>query len=483
MKFEMINPMPVPKVVTPAQVSGKTQGNNVLSDQQESFPDLLAGNENPATLLSELLQNGADVPVDDLEGTENPLEESLIETDQLPTEIISKTALAADPLNITVIDSEDPVLLPLSPSGADKILPDEQVLTEEDPDILHPLPATQQSASVMPVASLLAERVVEQPVIARAATDLLSGTSKLNSDLQVMKAELIRRQASQNAGPVVSNPIGTGREAGPKPLAGLPAAGQPVNQLPPGPAIPQAQNGLSTLPGVLSQMNNSVAGAGHLGASLSEAVSSIRGAEVSQLMPDKPNGLMVTRSEGQVPFQPAMTASQLPDFITREVSVELRSQSRGPDMVATNNANGAPTNLKRIEVQLVPKNLGVVEISVQKDANGIRIMVRAETAEAERIISSERSAIQEAMRNAGLNLDEMRVVSMSAADREQAMRGGKSFDQGYSQEQFDGSLQQPDHGESDQPQKENEVPDQVLNANQDPKNGEADYGRRPGIYL
>ena len=74
-------------------------------------------------------------------------------------------------------------------------------------------------------------------------------------------------------------------------------------------------------------------------------------------------------------------------------------------------ANPATQNTQRMEIQLVPKSLGVIEIAMQRTDAGVSVQIQAQTADAERLLNSDRQALQEVMRNAGILVDEIKVVA------------------------------------------------------------------------
>lgn len=193
--------------------------------------------------------------------------------------------------------------------------------------------------------------------------------------------------------------------------------------------------------------------------------------------------MTVGRQENHFTFQPTLTMSQLPEFITRETSSLTTGTMRGPEIPNPAITQSAAQNLKRIEVQLVPRNLGVVEITVQRDNNGIQIMVRAETAEAEKLIASERNTIQEAMRNAGLALDDLKVVSLPPADRDANGRGGKPLEFGFSQEDVDHQFQDADHEEQGHDRRLEDGSDADLSAGEGRAGNGDPATPRLGIYL
>ncbi|MEM7290154.1 MAG: flagellar hook-length control protein FliK [Pseudomonadota bacterium] len=149
--------------------------------------------------------------------------------------------------------------------------------------------------------------------------------------------------------------------------------------------------------------------------------------------------LNATKKDSHISFLQPVMVSQLPDMMSRIAKDAISFPAANIEMETQ--ASAAAKSMTKLEIQLVPKNLGVVQITMQKQDGAVSIMIQAETAEAERLLASESGALKEALRNVGLSLEEMRVMPMAASDREGDTKFGRAFgselDQREDQQEFD----------------------------------------------
>lgn len=145
--------------------------------------------------------------------------------------------------------------------------------------------------------------------------------------------------------------------------------------------------------------------------------------EVHSVDPKPLPQVSVTKSENHVSFLQPTLPARIPELVSRVASQPQAFQPAS--RIAAEAASMADRPVAKIEVQLVPKNLGTVQISVQRQEGAVSIVIRAETVEAERILASETNAIRESLRSVGLTLDDLKFQPLPVADRETESRAFK----------------------------------------------------------
>jgi hypothetical protein len=197
--------------------------------------------------------------------------------------------------------------------------------------------------------------------------------------------------------------------------------------------------------------------------------------------------LTVTKQETQFSFLPLVTPDNLANTLVRTVRADVASSIDRSQTVATPKMDSTGS-IRQIELQLVPKSLGVVNVTIQRTETGMTILANVSTLDAEKVLYRETSAINEAMKKAGLVLDEIKITfnpsleqsqnsRMSDPNEGHANRGG--FDQAQNDDRMtndadDGAL----FGESDQDERsassDDHGKDDIVTAPKD---------RRSGVYL
>ncbi|MFK5979811.1 MAG: flagellar hook-length control protein FliK [Rhizobiaceae bacterium] len=165
--------------------------------------------------------------------------------------------------------------------------------------------------------------------------------------------------------------------------------------------------------------------------------------------------------------------------------LELR-QSGDLEMMGRDVKTDANKPVKVIEVQLMPRNLGTVGITIRNVAGRINISIEVQGAEAERLIKNEVDKIVGAIRQAGQVVEDISIkrgVQMSQQtdsltdDRETGRQGEANFDQNSGNPMWQSSHSREDEGSN--PQRFDEIGVQ--------ERGEittgSDKAARQGIYL
>ncbi|MEM9279140.1 MAG: flagellar hook-length control protein FliK, partial [Pseudomonadota bacterium] len=117
-------------------------------------------------------------------------------------------------------------------------------------------------------------------------------------------------------------------------------------------------------------------------------------------------------NEGRSDVLTLVSTADLPKKISKVIS-EVISKTGQSNVETVNDKGVRQTNtLQKLEIQLIPRTLGVIQISIEKTGNGVNITLSAETSEAERILLSEKSSVVEALRGVGKLVEDFKIVSL-----------------------------------------------------------------------
>ena len=146
-------------------------------------------------------------------------------------------------------------------------------------------------------------------------------------------------------------------------------------------------------------------------------------------------------------------------------------------------APDSPRSFQSIEVQLVPKNLGIVEVKIRHSNRHLGIVIETKTKEAESLLRSEIAAISKSLVAAGLSMDEI-TIRFNPRLEQNDLRDLRFVDTPPDKsvsESFNSDINQQSREELD---KKSKYQSQISN-----KNSESDQrissnsGRRRGIYM
>ena len=260
-------------------------------------------------------------------------------------------------------------------------------------------------------------------------------------------------------------------------------AGAPVVELPKV-ATPAAAN---TKIGNLAEVKATINQAAAKVAVAAEEVTSSQKDPRSAAKVEAPNVSVVSvvkTPAGQVPFLPQVTIKGLPDFVVREITA-LRFER--PDQ--TSNQNGLTAqNTQRagraVELQLVPRSLGVVEVRIVQQNGQLNVSIQTQTAEAANLLKAETNVIKQMLHNAGIVVDEYSVNLNSHLEQSQPTSRSMRDSEGGSQFQNfeankNGSGESSEFSGSDHDANEQA---QVLTPSLAETENE-DLGDRTGLYL
>jgi hypothetical protein len=117
--------------------------------------------------------------------------------------------------------------------------------------------------------------------------------------------------------------------------------------------------------------------------------------------------------------------SVLPSIVPHEISsVIARSMPElAGERIDVHNTTISDTanvrSIKSIELQLVPRSLGVIEVKLTRNNGQMNIMIRTQTAEAENLLRGETRALQDLVRSTGVLVDDIKVMIIQQSDLEQ----------------------------------------------------------------
>ncbi|MEM7069134.1 MAG: hypothetical protein AAF478_09640, partial [Pseudomonadota bacterium] len=139
-------------------------------------------------------------------------------------------------------------------------------------------------------------------------------------------------------------------------------------------------------------------------------------------------------NENQIQFPSQVTVAALPNIAARiSASLETRQSAQTADIPGSGSTTENKT-VKVVELQLVPKNLGLVELKISRTNYGAQILIQVETVEAERLLMAEKVSVYEAMRSVGMPVEDMKITLMSKADLEQQLAKGEHGNNASSQQ-------------------------------------------------
>lgn len=126
---------------------------------------------------------------------------------------------------------------------------------------------------------------------------------------------------------------------------------------------------------------------------------------VSLLKPTSPQGAAVSQ---QVPVFATVVPHEVAQLVARVSATQLSQPVASlVDDAPTISSSKQATS---IELQLVPRTLGVVDVKISSNVPGqLNIEIKTQTAEAETLMRSEMNSIKEALKAFGMSIDELRV--------------------------------------------------------------------------
>jgi flagellar hook-length control protein FliK len=150
----------------------------------------------------------------------------------------------------------------------------------------------------------------------------------------------------------------------------------------------------------------------------------------------------------QIPVVPLSTVPGLSNHVLMQVHPAITERANA---IESSLITPSPVRAgKSIELQLVPRSLGVVDMKIVNQNGIIRISIETETVEAQRLIRSEVSGMMESFRSAGLKLEDFTVTHNSRLDAaNQGERDGRGESQSFNQQQSanDASSRQQAYGQ------------------------------------
>ena len=139
----------------------------------------------------------------------------------------------------------------------------------------------------------------------------------------------------------------------------------------------------------------------------------------------------VMKNDGQHGMAIQIFAAELPKNISKIISESLKNAEISKTSSVDSSGNQQPHVLQKLELQLTPRNLGAVHLQIERTKGGISIKLAAETSEAERLLVTEKGSVIDAMRSAGLQVDEFKIGSFSSLGPSAEERQGKGSDNLY----------------------------------------------------
>ena len=119
-----------------------------------------------------------------------------------------------------------------------------------------------------------------------------------------------------------------------------------------------------------------------------------------------------TPQSGTVSQQVPVFATVVPHEVAPLVARVSAAQISQPTTSLLRDVDALPSTKQAtsIELQLVPRTLGVVDVKISSNVPGqLNIEIKTQTAEAETLMRNEMSSIREALRSLGLSFDDLRV--------------------------------------------------------------------------
>lgn len=206
------------------------------------------------------------------------------------------------------------------------------------------------------------------------------------------------------------------------------------------------------------------------------------------LLKNQLHNLTVEKDEGTLNIGRIAEQKTVPvpatTIITKAIIQNFQTQRI--DVPSNNLAIVAPvasSSLRLIEVQLVPKNLGVVEVKIRLSNRHMDIVIETKTKEAESLLRLEMSSISKTLASAGLSVDEITIrynPRLEHADSRENRLANTESDK-LTQENFNGEKGQQSRPELDQkPLNQSQNSNKLSNS--DPQNS-SNTGLRRGVYM
>lgn len=144
--------------------------------------------------------------------------------------------------------------------------------------------------------------------------------------------------------------------------------------------------------------------------------------------------ISISEYTSQISVLPSIAPHEISPVITRSMAEFAGKKIDVHNATNSDTANGR--SIKSIELQLVPRSLGVIEVKLTRNNGQMNIMIRTQTAEAENILRGETGTLQELIRSTGSIIDDIKVIILQQSDLEQSQqRQEKSHDSSF--QQFD----------------------------------------------
>ena len=157
-----------------------------------------------------------------------------------------------------------------------------------------------------------------------------------------------------------------------------------------------------------------------------------------------------TGPDNQLPILSQVTVSALPNVVARLSASADARQTIATPVSDTTAPVRATNNVRVVELQLIPKNLGVVELKITKTEQGAQITLQVETAQAERMLMSEKSSVYEAMKNIGMPVEEMKITLAPKSDANNDMKFDKQAGSEFQQDGLEAETRSDADAEQDQ---------------------------------
>lgn len=139
--------------------------------------------------------------------------------------------------------------------------------------------------------------------------------------------------------------------------------------------------------------------------------------EMVQLRPQQGRGVSQL-GNGQIPVFAGIAPHEVAEVIGRNLGgVDGTEGSRFLSSISSQVASAISN--KSIELQLVPRSLGVVHVKIANTQGQISIVMQTTTVEAEQLLRAELVPLQEAIRAAGHSIDDARIsIQHNSTDKE-----------------------------------------------------------------
>ena len=159
-----------------------------------------------------------------------------------------------------------------------------------------------------------------------------------------------------------------------------------------------------------------------------------QGVKIENVSIVKPTGSHVAQLTSQIPVFATLAPHDVASFIARASEPQL-SSGIAVRSGATNSVLPASKQTTSIELQLVPRSLGVVDVKISTNTPGqLNIEIIARTSEAENVMRGEMNNIKEALRAIGISLDELRLSVQQQSSQEPGQSRSSGYD-GFSPSQ------------------------------------------------